>query len=206
MSRLLKSIHSTAKGLSEAGVITKATMCKFDELFLPHIINNLIKGTKSYIHTPTERNSMITGEIKAEGQQPSELIKKIKENLIEITQNVCSKIIESFYNKFDIEKEVDDERLDACIKEASSQTDGVKELIACLNYTYLSGDLVLTPTTHSHILVAMQDRQFTLGKDILLDIFSTIVCCESTKGTKEWNHYLKIHYLVSKCLDLCVPF
>ena len=206
MSRLLKSIHSTAKGLSEAGVITKATMCEFDELCLPCSIDNLIKGVRSYIHTPTGRNSMITGEIEAEGQQPSELIKKIKENQIEITKNICYKIIESFYNKFDIEKEVDDERLDVCIKEASSQTDGVKELVACLNYICLSGDLVLTPSTHFHILVATQDRQFTLGKDILLDIFSTIVCCESTKGTKEWSHYLKIHYLVSKCLDLCVPF
>ncbi len=37
MSRLLKSIHSTAKGLSEAGVITKATMREFDELCLPDI-------------------------------------------------------------------------------------------------------------------------------------------------------------------------
>lgn len=149
---------------------------------------------------------MIVGEIEYEGQQPSELIQKIKENQVKITKNVCSKIVESFYNKFDIEKEVDTERLDVCIKEANSQTDGVKELVACLNYVCLSGDLVLTPATHFHILVATQDRQFTLGKDILLDIFSTIACCEASKGTKEWNHYLKIHYLVSKCIDLCVPF
>ncbi|TVP11813.1 helix-turn-helix domain-containing protein [Shewanella sp. KCT] len=37
MSRLLQSIHSTAKGLHEAGVMKPATLREFDELCLPEI-------------------------------------------------------------------------------------------------------------------------------------------------------------------------
>lgn len=37
MSRLLKSIHDTAKGLSDIGVITQETMREFDQHCLPTI-------------------------------------------------------------------------------------------------------------------------------------------------------------------------
>ncbi|ABX47972.1 DNA-binding protein [Shewanella baltica OS195] len=37
MSRLLKSLHNTAKGLHDAGVMKTSTMREFDELCLPEI-------------------------------------------------------------------------------------------------------------------------------------------------------------------------
>ncbi len=37
MSRLLQSIHTTAKGLHDAGVMKSATMREFDELCLPEV-------------------------------------------------------------------------------------------------------------------------------------------------------------------------
>lgn len=142
---------------------------------------------------------MVTGEIESEGQQPSELIKKIKENQVKITKNVCSKIIEGFYKEFSIEKDVDEELLQRQIMHTyCNETDGVKEFLICLDYLNLEGVIHISPTTLAEIMVEIGDPTYSLGKDTLLILFSTI--------SQEKQNISKSHYLVSKCLDLCVPF
>lgn len=139
---------------------------------------------------------MITGEIEYEGQQPSELIKKIKENQIEITYNVCYRIIEGFYKEFDIEKDVDTELLNhevVCLH--PDLPDGFSEFVACYFYLRQTGGIYVEPVCYNY-----RDSGYSLGKDLLLDFYREIILHGYSKNNKE------IHYLVSKCIDLFVPF
>ena len=139
---------------------------------------------------------MIEAEMATEGQQPSELIKKIKQQQTGITKTVCSKIIEGFYKEFGIDKEVDDSLLYHEIDCLSpSVPDGFSEFIICYYYLRTTKDMKTQPMSYNY-----KDCGYSLGKDLLLDYYYNLSMCEGRYNKKE------IHYLVSKCLDLCVPF
>lgn len=140
---------------------------------------------------------MIEAEMTAEGQQPSELIKKIKQQQTGITKTVCSKIIEGFYKEFGIDKEVDEDILSQGTASVSPFLfpDGFSEFIICYYYLRTTKDMKTQPMSYDY-----EDSGYSLGKDLLLDYYYNLSMCEGRYNKKE------IHYLVSKCLDLCVPF
>lgn len=138
---------------------------------------------------------MIEAEMTTEGQQPFELIKKIKQQQTGITKTVCSKIIEGFYKEFGIDKEVDQDILTYEIvrQQGCFLPEGLMEFVYCLGYICTNKDFEVTYLEYDPLTTG-----YTLGRDLLLDMYANLVEAEGNKK--------EIHYLVSKCLDLCVPF